>query len=60
MSETLHCRVLALKGDLMGRRVAIEVPYEHGMYSEVGIVTGVGFPMVEVDGGGYTPIPSHQ
>ena len=55
MADSLHIRVEAIKGTLVGERVRIEVPYEGGVYAAIGIVTRVAFPLVEVDtGGGQT------
>ena len=55
MSDTVYLRVQAIKGDLVGERVRIEVPHDRRVYGEIGTVSSVALPLVEVDtGGGQT------
>jgi len=50
--DTIEKRVAALSGQITGRKVRLQVPYEHGTYAEVGTVTSIGYPTVAVDVGG--------
>lgn len=50
--SNLEVRTEAIKGNLIGRRVKVMVPYDGGEYAEVGTVTGLAYPLVEVSTGG--------
>ena len=54
MKPNIQTRTQALSGQLLGKRVRIEVPYRGGQYAEVGTVSGLAYPLVEVDTGGDT------
>jgi len=51
---TKNLKARAIAGHLVGRRVRVEVPYRGGQYAEIGTVTAIAFPLVEVDTGGDT------
>mgnify|MGYP006420898857 CR=1 FL=1 len=53
-TKNLNTRTSAIKGDLVGEHVQVAVPYSGGQYAEVGTVTRVALPLVEVDTGGDT------